>query len=55
MRFASSRFSRGEDPTVVGTRAPFGDDRATHGICASARLEGLIGRYVRMLGGRGRL
>ena len=51
---ASSRFSRQEDPTLAGARAPFGDDRATLGICPSYRLDVLIGRYVRMLGRRGR-
>ena len=54
MRVASTRFSRREDPTLAGPRAPFGGDRATYGICPSHRLEVLIGRYVRMLGRRGR-
>ena len=45
---------RQEDPAPVEARAPFGDERATHGICASHRLGALIGRYVRALERRGR-
>ena len=51
---ASSTLSRPEGPTVTEAQVPFGDDRATSGICPSHRLDVLMGRYVRMLGRRGR-
>jgi hypothetical protein len=36
-------------PALVEERAPLHDERATYGICASHRLELLIGRYLRTL------
>jgi hypothetical protein len=34
-------------PGLVEERAPFGDERATYGICVAHRLELWIGRYLR--------
>ena len=36
-------------PGLVEERAPLGDEQPTYGICASHRLELLVGRYLRTL------
>ena len=54
MRVACSWRLGQRDPAQLGPPAPLGDERATHGIFASDRPEAPIGRYVRMLGRRGR-
>jgi hypothetical protein len=41
-------------PALVEERPPLGDDRITYGICASHRLELLIGRYLRTLAAESR-
>ena len=55
MRVAYSWCFGHEDPALVETRGPLGDERVTYGICGSHRREVLIGRYVGMLERRGRL